>query len=544
MQAVPNTIACDDADALRAALASIAKTSDADALIEVVITLLLRLSNENKRLHLRLSKALRGLHGRKSEKLSADQLELFRALLTGEPAPKADTSTASDSDEDADKKKGGRKGRRHKHGRGKLPDDLPRIDNVITVPEQERICAVCGATKQCIGHDVSERLDYVPASLRVIRDLREKVACKPCQGEVNVAPAVPKIVEGGLATEGLLAHVLVSKYVDGLPLTRLNKIFARSGVHLAPSTLGDFVRQASDALRSVARHIEAQVLQAHCINQDDTGLRVLDRDHPKGIKQGHIWAYVGGPWVAYRYTPNWRGEHPKAFLAGYAGVIQGDGYSGIDGLFDGPDSVATRAGCMMHCRRYFFDAHKAGDTRAGIPLVWIHDLYKIERHAKDHGLSAEDRGRLRQQESLPLMAKLKAWIDATRGQAPPKTPLGKAITYATNKWGTLLVPFNDGRLEIDNGEAERRLRLLATGRKNWLFAGSDKGGERAATVLTVLGTALVQGVNPQAYLTAVLGRIAAGWPASRIAALMPLAWAQEAGQQAKAQQPSIPRLVT
>lgn len=533
------TMSIDDVDGLRAALSNVAQTNDPNTLIEIVISLLLRLSNENKSLQLRLQKALRGLHGGKSEKLTSAQLALFREIIESNDDKDADNDCAKAREERKEKNRRQAK----PHGRGKFPDHLKRVDNVIAVSDAERICGVCGGVKQCIGHDVSERLDYVPALLRVIRDMREKVACKPCQGSVSVAPAADKVVEGGMASEALLAHVLTSKFVDGLTLTRLSKIYARQGVHLAESTLGDFVRDATGALAGVARHIETQVLASRCINQDDSGLRVLDSDHAKGIKRGHIWVFAAeARWAAYRYTPDWKGKHPRAFLEGYSGYIQGDGYAGINGLFGG-DNSPTRVGCWMHCRRYFFDAHKAGDTRAAIALAYIHDIYDVERAAKDQNASTEQRLAMRQEQSLPLVKKLGAWIDDVAGRSPPKTDLGKAVTYARNQWQSLLVPFSDAQLEIDNGEAERRLKVLATGRKNWLFAGSDKGAERAAIALTVLGTAVLQGVDPLGYVTDTLRKIAGGWGASRVAELMPTVWAAQEGQQVQANKPVIPRFV-
>ncbi len=344
----------------------------------------------------------------------------------------------------------------------------------------------------------------------------------------------------------MVAHVLVSKYIDGLTLYRLSRIYERSGVKIPTSTLGDIVCGGAHLLLGPAKHIAQQALASYVINQDDTGLRVLDRDHPRGIKRGHIWAYCGDAmWHVYRYAPDWRGEHPCAFLKEYTGVIQGDGYSGITSLFTAREAAAgpTRAGCMMHARRYFFDAYKAGDTRAGLALALIHDIYQIERLAKDKQLPPEARLQLRQAQALPILQRLKTWMGAIAGTVLPKSPLGKAFTYAQNQWAALRVPFCDGRLEIDNGEAERRLKLLATGRKNWLFAGSDAGAERAATILTVVGTAVAQGVDPLAYLTDVFGRIAAGFPSSRLAELMPLAWAKQRGQQIKTDQPPIPRLI-
>jgi transposase len=531
-------IPLDDTSALRKTLRGVAETSDVATLIELVISLLANLSSENKRMALRLQKVLRSLHARKSEKLDPAQLSLFQELLKD-----GEKKDPSDQDPPPAEEGGTRPIKKKKgHGRNKFPEDLERVENIIAVADEERKCAICGTEKICIGHSVSERLDYIPASIRVIKDMREKLACKPCQGSMSIAPVAPHLIEGGAAAESLLAHVMVSKYYDGLPLTRLKKIYARSGVEIAESTLGDFVRQTAMHLGGLAKAIEAKVLASHCINQDDTGIRVLDKDHHKGIKRGHIYANVGDGYVAYKFAPDWKGEHPVEFLRGYSGIVQGDGYAGINTLFKGKDAP-TRAGCFMHLRRYFFDAFKAGDQNAGIPLALIGSIYKIEAAAKRDLLPPMERQNLRAEKSMPIIRRLEDFIENFRGTVAPKSELGKALTYATNQWPALLVPFGDGRLEIDNSEAERQLKVLAIGRKNWLFAGSDSGGERAATALTVLATCVWQGVNPLAYLTSVLTSIAHGFPSSRIGELLPLAWAEKHGQQVKPQASILPRLI-
>jgi transposase len=548
-------IPLDDMGALRRTLTDVAHTQSIDELISLVITLLVTMSGENKRMALRLQKALRSLHCRKSEKLSPGQLVLFREMLdqysdknkdknegsTGEGKKGCDSGKEGQEGTNKGSRSGGKPKKKPEkgHGRQKLPDDLPRVDNLLPVPDAERVCSDCGAEKICIGHSVSERLNYVPASLQVVRDIREKMACKPCQGSVSIAPAAAHVVEKGLADEGLLAHVVVSKYVDGLPLTRQSKIFARIGVKLAPSTLGDFVRQTTMNLGVLAEHIKTQVFSARCVQQDDTGIAVLDKENPNGVKRGHIFANVGNGFVFHKYTPDWKGIHPTELLRGYSGIIQGDGYAGINGVFSGTNATAIRAGCMMHCRRYFFEAHKAGDPRAGIPLALIGQLYEIERQAKDSSLAEKHVKDLRAEKSLPLMAQLKAYIDDIGPTVLPKSDMGKAVRYAQNQWPHLLVPFSHGFMEIDNGEAERQLRLLAIGRRNWLFAGSDKGGERAAAALTVLGTAVWQGVNPLDYLTAVLRAIARGHQSSRIGDLLPLTWAKQHGQKIETRKPIL-----
>ena len=453
---------------------------------------------------------------------------------TAESQADADTTQA-----EREKHKAKKKG----HGRNSLPKHLPRVVHRIEVPQEQRQCATCGQSKSCIGHATSERIEFKPASLYVHVDAREKLACTNCQGEVSIAPTADHLIEKSIAAEGFLAQLVVGKFADGLPLARMAKMFRREGVHLADSTLGDLVRQTADQLTSLAAYISQRVLSAPYINQDDTGLAVLDRDHPNGIKKGHIWAFVHKQDVVFKFTPNWRGEHPREFLKDYCGIIQGDGYSGIDKLFTQQNGGPIRAGCMMHCRRYFFEAHQTGDPVAGVALALIHDIYKIEAEAKTRRLNADERLALRQEKSLPLTNRLKVFIETAKQRALPKCYLGKAITYATKQWDALMVPFSRGDLEIDNAEAERHFKAVAIARKNFLFAGSDKAAERSAVLLTVLSTAVSHGVNPFIYLKDVLMQIAGGIPKARIGELHPAAWANKRGEQVTAQQIPAPRLV-
>jgi transposase len=539
-------IPLDDAEKLRDALSVVACESDMPEFIDLVVTMLMKLSGDHQTLLLRLKKMLQSKYTGKSETLNAAQLQLFKqALQTFEQTPQEDAQQATDetTETKADNAKKPNRQRKKGHGRNPFPAHLPREECVIAVPQAERQCVTCGGAKVCMGHTASERIDFRPATLFVLLEKREKLACKFCQGEIVIAETAPHIVEGGIAGEGLLSHIVVAKFVDGMPLTRLSKIFRREGVHLAESTLGDLVRQTAEQLGCLATYIGQRVLDAPYINQDDTGLPVLDRDHPKGIKKGHIWGYVHKRDVVFDYTPNWQGIHPRTYLKDYRGIIQGDGYSGIDRLFTGEVHAPIRAGCMMHCRRYFYEAYKTGDPAGGIALALIHDIYRIEARAKELGLSDNERLVVRKEQSIPLMQRLRVFIDTTRPRAAPKTYLGRAITYATNQWQALLVPFERGEMEIDNGEIERRFKAVAIARKNFLFAGSDKAATRTAVLLTVLSTAVAHGIDPFIYLKDVLGQIADGLPFSRIGELHPVAWADKRGQQLDAYRIPVPRLV-
>lgn len=546
-------ISLDDSEALTKTLTEIAASSDTDGLISVVVDLIMNLSKDNRRLSMRLQKALRKAFSSSSEKLTQEQLELFQALMkkggddANGPAENDDVIAESKVKDDKTLVRKPRKGDNAKetkgHGRKKIPAHIAREVHFVPVPADQRHCVDCGVEKSSIGHTTSERLEYVAASIIVLQEKREKLVCKDCESSVVTAPVVPHIIEGGLVSEGFIAHILVGKYIDGLPLTRLSKILGRQGVPFAESTLGDIVKQGVAFLPRLAEIIQGRVLAAPYLNQDDSGLRVLDRDHPKGVKRGHIWAYVAGFDVVYVYAPDWSGEHPRKFLHGYSGIIQGDGYSGIGKLFTQEPNAPTRAGCMMHCRRYFWEAYKTGDTQAGIILALINELYIIEHNAKVDELSDGQRLQVRQTQSLPRMQRLQTLIAELRPRTLPKSALGQALTYASNQWDSLLVPFSNGIMEIDNGEAERRLRVLATGRRNWLFAGSDEGAHRAALALTVLGTAVSYGLNPQVYLTDVFKQMAGGLPRSRFAELHPATWAEKRSQQTATHRAAAPRLV-
>jgi hypothetical protein len=297
------------------------------------------------------------------------------------------------------------------------------------------------------------------------------------------------VVERGKLGAGLVAQVLVSKYLEHTPLYRQREIYKRSRVNLPRSTLGDAVAAACHHLLPVARCIRERVFAHDILSTDDTGLRVLDPQHPQGSKRGFLWPYVAGHrWAYFAYTPSRAGAGPQEELRDYAGFVQVDGYSGYDALFRGEDCPRIEVGCMMHARRYFVRAVDAQDLRALPAVAQIRALYAVEREAKEARLDANARRALREEKARPLLGELHDWLEAMASRATPKSPLGKAIGYAQKRWGALTRYLDDGRLEIDNGEVERLIRLVALGRKNFLFAGSDAGAERAAVAYTVLAT--------------------------------------------------------
>lgn len=478
-------------------------------------------------------KRARELYGRKSEQLSDAQLELlfelFRERVEETSGPEL-TGAAAELDEaqPKDKPSEKRERRRRQIENAAFPAELPRETVTVAVPAADVPCASCGAQRAIVGHDESEQLEYTPAEFRVRQIRREKRACATCRDTVVRAPAPVRVVERGKLGAGLVAKILVAKYLEHTPLYRQREIYKRSRVNLPRSTLGDAVAAACHLLLPVARRIREQVLAHEIVSTDDTGLCVLDPQHAKGSKRGFLWPYLAGHRLAYFvYTPSRSGAGPQAELRDYAGYVQVDGYAGYDALFRGEGCPRTEVGCWMHARRYFVQAVDAGDLRALPAVAQIRALYAVEREAKESGLDAEGRRALREQKARPLLHELSDWLAAMAPRAVPKSPLGQAIGYAQKRWRALTCYLDDGRLEIDNGEVERLIRLVALGRKNYLFAGSDAGAERAAVAYTVLATCTLHELDPWAYVKDVLEKIAGDWTQREIDRLLPDRWAQE-----------------
>ena len=391
-----------------------------------------------------------------------------------------------------------------------LPAHLPRETTVHT-PLPDNACPDCGGTLRLLGEDVAEVLEYVPARFKVLRHVRPKLCCARCQTIVQAgAPSRP--IARGLAGPGLLAHVLVAKYCDHLPLYRQSQIYAREGVELERSTLADWVGGASALLQPLVEALAAHVLGADKLHADDTPVPVLAPGTGK-TKTGRLWTYVreDRPWgdttppaVLFRYSPDRKGERPREHLQDFTGILQADGYAGFDRLFA---AGLTEAACWAHVRRKFYDIHIAdASPLAGEALERIGALYGIERAIR--GRPPNERRAVRQARAGPLLAAFHAWLHTTLAQVSGKSGLAGAIRYALTRWAALARYLDDGRIEIDNNAAERALRAVALGRKNYLFAGSDAGGERAATLYSLIGTAKLHGLDPEAYLSHVLERIA------------------------------------
>jgi transposase len=389
-----------------------------------------------------------------------------------------------------------------------LPAHLPREIVVLPLSPEQRTCPECGSDRPVIGYESSERLDYVPATLKVIETRREKCACAACQGQLTTAPAPPQVIEQGIPLPGLLAYLLTAKYLYHLPLYRIEQIFASQGFTVARTTLCDWVMQCGHALLPLVERRMALLKEQAVLFSDDTPVALQDTGK---TRETRFWVYTGHspPLIVYHHTETRAGKHPKAHLEGFTGYLQVDAYAGYDQVF--ADGRVLEVACWAHARRKFFDiakqAEKGKRISAHVALDFIGQLYGIEREAKDRQLDATARQALRQQQALPILATFKDWLETQLRELAPKTPTAKAIGYVLNNWTALLRYTTDGRLEIDNNRSERAIRPLAIGRKNWLFLGSPRGGQVAATVFSLIQTCKELEINPEAYLKDVLTRL-------------------------------------
>jgi transposase len=469
-----------------------------------------------EKLRFELARLKRQQYGRSSEQLDAKiaQLELTLEDLEASQAARP-TPVVTPVLEPA-----------AKPVRRPLPAQLPREEIVHAAP---CACPACGGELRAAGEDAAEMLEWVAAHYKVIRHVRPRFACARCDRLVQ-SPAPSRPIARGLAGPGLLAHVLVSKYVDHLPLYRQSQIFARDGIDLDRSTLADWVGGASALLEPLVGALGRYVFAADKLHADDTPVPVLCPGRGT-TRQGRLWTYVRDdrpagsddpPAVLLRYTPDRKAVHPVAHLGGFRGILQADGYAGFDRLYG---ERIQEAACWAHVRRKFYDFHVAHDSPlAAEALERIGRLYAVD--ADIRGRPPDERRRVRQARAGPELESLHAWLHTTLTTVSKKSELAIAIRYALSRWAALTRYRDDGRVEIDNNAAERSLRAIALGRKNWLFAGSDDGGERAAVIYSLLGTAQLNGLNVEAYLRHVLERLP-DHPVNRVDELLPWAIAAE-----------------
>ncbi|NRQ16326.1 IS66 family transposase [Ensifer sesbaniae] len=402
-----------------------------------------------------------------------------------------------------------------------LPDGLPTEELVYAAPCS---CPTCGGTSFLKAADkVVQVMEHVPASVKIVRHVEKRMICRDCDTTVSgEMPTLP--IEKGKPGPGLLAHIMVAKFDDHIPLYRLSEMYDRLGIDISRSVMADWMGRVSVLLSPLILLIRAHIAAVDRIHTDDTPVDVLDPGRGK-TKTGRVWVYVfdGSGYqdptpraIAYYYSPDRKGAHPADHLADFSGVMHADGYGGYKKLYG---NQIIEAACMAHVRRKFHDVIKLKPSPiADEALTRIGALYDIEDRI--HGMPADERRALRQEHARPILRDLKVWIEDTLPTLPQKQKLAEAMRYALSRWAALSVYIDDGRVEIDNNIAERAMRPLGIGRKNWLFAGSDKGGERIANILTIIETAKLHGHNPETYLTDVLTRIK-DYPIDRLEDLLP-----------------------
>jgi transposase len=534
---------------VRGSVLDVVKTLRDDNDWDAVLALVGKLVADNNDMARRLARI--AARFKKSEKVGKAQLVLFLdALQRGEGEPEQEAGPDdlddadrklrdasgiddenSDADDDLAKLRTG-KPPRQPANRVPAPVHLRRVDNPILVPADRRACPRCGTERVCIGHDVSEVIELIPAEVIVRRDLREKLACAPCEGELVRAPVGDKIVPSGRLGLALVAALLVDKYVDGLPLHRQRERYQRLGLDLSVSTLADQVKWCTDLLRPLWRAALAEVIAARVMHLDGTGLPVLDPNAPGGKRLGALWGYVGvnaaDTVAAYLYVSTAKkigqqaGElGPEDMLGLRDGLTVADASNLFDHSFKRPALI--ECGCNMHGRRYFVKALDAGDKRAALPLAAWKKLYEIEAEIRDRDPDAklvERRAR-----SKPVWDELAAWCEVHKKYEQPSSPLGAALRYFTNHKVALGRFLEYGFVPIDNGIVERLHVRAALTRKNFLFAGADSGGERAAIAYTILGSCRIAGVDPIEYLTDVLPRLTGRIRLLDLPSLLPSRWA-------------------
>jgi transposase len=501
----------DSADELKALTAALlAQLAERDRRIETQAVQLASQTTQIKhqtihidKLKFELARLKRWRFGATSEAVGSEQIALWEAELDGDIAAAEARldQLAGAGAPDTPPKTPPKKAPKRKP----LPDTLPRIEERYELASCT--CPDCGTGLTPMGEEITEQLDVIPAHFFVRRHIRPKYSCRHCE-TVHTVPMPPQPIDRGLAAPGLLAHVLASKYLDHLPLHRQEQMYARLGVVLPRSTMAGWLGQLEVLLEPLVERLATHVLAAGVVHADETPVPVLEPGNGR-TATGYLWAYRSGPWtptqaVVFNFAMSRGQETPVRFLQNYQGVLQVDGYAGYNQVLRRDEVV--EAGCMAHARRQFVEVWETTKSPAAqTAIAEIAKLYAIEADLKD--LTVEERQRQRQARAGPILDALRTWLEAIQAKAAPRSALAKAIQYTLNRWKALVCYVADGRINIDNNPVENSIRGIALGRKNYLFCGSEGGGHRAALIYSLIETAKLNGVNPQAYLADVLAKL-------------------------------------
>ena len=527
---------------VRAAAGALLREDKVDEAFELVLSAMEAVLQKSRELELLVAKLRRERLGQSSERVNAAQLALLFEELQRQGGATTVMDAAAEDRDDAsvngeiqaaeDERKEAAREIASKKRKARLSlSGAERQVHETELSEDERRCAQCGQPQQKIGEEIARRIEYVPGHFVQHEHRLPKYACADCRDGVLSAPGPPRVLERSIADASVLAHVVVSKYVDHTPLHRLHESYARTGASIPVSTLSDWTGGVADLLEPLVDRLGEKVLAAHVVRTDATGLKVLDPRSPANIQRGTIWVYLGDEHdVVFRYAETGDGASgPWEFLSGRDGPIQADGASVFDRLFNGQVASALEVGCLAHARRKLV-ALQDMDCRVAYPIRLIRRVYRFEYLADLKDCTPPERAALRQARSLPVFEKLKSWAVVTHATEPPSSDLAKAAAYMLNQWQALTRFLYDGQLSPDNNLTEQQLRAIALGRKNYLFAGSHEAARRAAVLYSTTRTCALRGVEPLAYLTDILPKLAGGWPRSRIDELLPGSWQPPAAQ--------------
>jgi transposase len=485
---------------------------------------------QNEELQHRLDLLLRRIYGPRTERFDPNQPLLIPDAFDAVAPEISESGNAAPTPPEPDESP---KTTPRPHGRGALPRNLRRVPRVDELTEAERRCPECGEGRLQVGAEHSEPLDYQPASLFVVEHIRCTSACPHCEGQVVTAGKPAQVIEKGLPGPGLIAHVIAEKYCDQIPLHRQERRLAREAVELSRSTLCDWRAGAARTLEPLYDLMRTLILLCGTIHTDDTSVKV--RDPEREIKvTGRLWIYFGdhlNPYNVFDFTMSHKRDGPSRSLKGFRGYLQADAFSGYDGIYAGGDVVEV--GCNAHARRKFIEARTTDPARAAAALAYYRPLYAIESEIKaelaklsedaDEPARAAIRLRVRHEQAVPVLGHFKAWLDAQKPDVLPKSPLGGAIGYMQNHWEALKRYTDSGYLSIDNNVAEQHIKRIATGRKNWLFTGSENGGKTMAVLFSLVSSCQRHGHDPFVYLRDVLERLP-DLPQDRLAELLPDRW--------------------